>query len=163
VADSPVAVAQLQIWKLPCVIKAHTRKDDRTTSSLPNDFEMRPIAISGIGLAVNLHGYCCFFRKPFSLTNPEERQYAINVPNVSSMLRGLESPSSSPTLSNISTINNSTSSSPLTDTIQLVPVPRNLIINGIRLARNSSDMLVLLISLLTHGATEVVQALGGNV
>lgn len=49
------------------------------------------------------------------------------------------------------------------DTIQLEPVPRNLVIHSICLARNAGNVLVLLVSFGAHGATELVKALCGNV
>lgn len=49
------------------------------------------------------------------------------------------------------------------DTIQLEPVPRNLVIDIIRLACNASNVLILLIGFSTHCATQLVQALGCNV
>ena len=49
------------------------------------------------------------------------------------------------------------------DAIQLEPVPRNLVINSIGFACNSSNVLVLLIGFGAHGTTELVEALGSNV
>lgn len=49
------------------------------------------------------------------------------------------------------------------DTIQLEPVPCNLVIDIVRLACNASNVLILLVGLGTHCATQLVQALGCSV
>jgi hypothetical protein len=51
----------------------------------------------------------------------------------------------------------------LANALQLESVPRNLIIDLIRLARNPFDMLILLVDFLTHSATELIQTLGHDV
>lgn len=51
----------------------------------------------------------------------------------------------------------------LTDTIQLEPVPRNLVIDSVCLACDTGNVLILLIRLGTHGTTELVQTLCSNV
>jgi hypothetical protein len=51
----------------------------------------------------------------------------------------------------------------LSDALQFESVPRNLIIDLIRLACNPFNMLILLVYFLAHSATELVQTLGHGV
>lgn len=48
----------------------------------------------------------------------------------------------------------------LVDAIQLEPVPGNLVINLVRLASDACDVGILLVDLLAHCSTKVVEVLG---
>lgn len=50
----------------------------------------------------------------------------------------------------------------LTDTIKLEPVPGDLIVDIVRLARDAGDVLILPVCFFAHSATEVVKALCGD-